>query len=151
MRITLRRSPAKERRLVYDRFEAGFGQTIEDNSIHTQNNSSAWDHGVGGAARISRHIVSFGNNVGATITGKQREAAYKGPLGATRRSVMDVIATPLHLITEKNRIGTLVNGVTSGFDAVANLTVVDPLTIAAGDHANTPIKRPKHPQVSANN
>lgn len=136
-------SPAmKERRLIYGkRLNAGFGVTMDDNSIHTENNNGAMDTTLGAATRIARHTVDFGNNIAATITGKQRRHAYEGAFGASRARAMDVISTPVRLITERNRIGTLVNGVMSGFDFLANAAVVDPLTMAAGDHANKPHRK----------
>lgn len=128
-----------ERRLVhFSNLDAGFGVTADDNSIHRTNNNSAMDHGLGVTARGARHIVDFGNNVASAITGKERRHAYPGIMGGTRARVMDVLATPIDLITKKNRIGTAVNGVMSAFDAAAYATIVDPLTMAAGDHTNTP-------------
>lgn len=118
------------------RFNVGFGTTMDDNSVHTVNNNGVLDHGLGASARVSRHVVDFGNNIAATITGKPRRPAYEGAFGASRARAMDVITTPVRLITERNRIGTLVNGVMSGLDFTANALVVDPLTMAAGDHTN---------------
>lgn len=139
MRITFRRPSAREKRLIYKtRWEGSFGQTIADNSIHRVNNNGIYDHGMGALAQVARHVGKIGNDAAAFVTGKEKRAAYAGIFGQTRADVVEVLSTIPRLFTERNPIGTLANGVTSLFDVAYDGLITDPLTIAAGDHANTP-------------
>lgn len=133
------RSSAKEKRLIYKtRWEGSFGQTIADNSIHRVNNEGIYDHGMGAIAQGARHFGKLGNDAVAFVTGKEKRPAYAGIYGQTRSDIVETLSTVPRLFTEKNRLGTLANGVTSLFDVVYDGLITDPLTIAAGDHANTP-------------
>lgn len=128
-----------EKRLIHKtRWEGSFGQTWADNSIHFQNNEGLYDHTVGAVAAGARQFGKLGNDSIAFITGKEKRPAYEGIYGQTRADVVETLSTIPRLFTEKNKLGTLANGVTSLFDIVYDATITDPLTLAAGDHANKP-------------
>ena len=139
---TFRSSACRETTLLHfsmkGRWDGSFGQTWADNSIHRVNNEGVIDHAVGATAQVARHVGKLGNDAAAFITNKPKRPAYAGIYGQTRADAMEVLSTPWRLLTEKNKLGTLVNGVTSLFDVAYDGLIVDPLTLAAGDHANTP-------------
>ena len=139
MRTTFHHPSVREKRHIYfNGVDAGFGTTVDDNSINRDNNEGVFDHGVGVAARISRHTVDFGNNMVSLVSGHQRRHAYAGAFGATRARAVDVALTPIEMVTSGKPIRRFVTGAMGLFDVAGNALVVDPLTMIAGDHTNTP-------------
>ena len=142
---TFRRPTVMERRLIYidlgDRWDAGFGQTGRDNSIHRVNNNGLYDETTGLAARGIRRVGKIGNDVGAFVGNKPKRAAFPGIYGQTRADLLEVAMTPIDVLRDKNKIGRAINGVTSLFDVAYDAVLTDPATLVAGDHVNTPEKR----------
>ena len=115
----------------------------KDGEINRVNNKGAVDHTLGVAAQGSRYLNKAVTGAGAFITGREMRPAMAGPWGQTRSDVMEVLGSAKDVVfgnKEKGggRLGAAVGVVTNSLDVVWDGLVTDPLTMAAGDHANRP-------------
>ena len=131
-----------EKKLIANRWEGSYGQIWQDGEMNRVNNNSAVDHTLGVAAQVSRISNKLVTGAGALITGRPLEPAMAGPWGQTRSDVKNVLGSTKDLVfgtgKKGGRIGAAVGIVTNSLDVAWDGLVTDPLTMAAGDHANRP-------------